>query len=49
MAILQTAKTDPTEMSICPVRIIRVMPMDTIITGIMERNRSVKFSAVKKP
>jgi hypothetical protein len=46
-ATLQTAKTDPDETSICPVRITRVIPTETINTGRFVRNTSIRFSALK--
>jgi hypothetical protein len=41
------ANTDPTEMSISPVRITRVAPSATIRTGRLARNRSLRFSREK--
>src|SRR5262245_49790652 len=44
----QRAKTEPTEMSICPVRMTSVIPSATINTGRLARKRSARLSREKK-
>ena len=48
-ATLHTAKMEPTEISIWPVRMMSIMPSAMISTGIFASNRSLKFSRVKYP
>jgi len=44
---LQTAKTDPTEISISPVKMTSVIPIAIIITGRFCRNRSTRLAWLK--
>ncbi len=45
----QTANSDPTEMSMWPVRMTSVMPSAMISTGMFARNRSDRLSRAKNP
>src|SRR5687768_11859256 len=45
----QTANSDPTEMSMWPVRITSVIPSPMISTGTLARHRSIRLSRAKKP
>jgi hypothetical protein len=45
----QIANTEPTEMSMLPVRITRVAPSATISTGMLPRKRSLRLSRAKYP
>jgi hypothetical protein len=44
---LHIAKIEPTEISICPVRMISVIPSAMIMTGMFARKISVRFSRLK--
>src|SRR5512134_450494 len=47
--MLQTAKTEPTEMSISPVRMTSVAPNAAMSTGTLPRNRSARLPREKNP
>ena len=48
VATLQMANCEPTEISICPVRITSTMPSATISTGMLASTRSRSLARVKR-